>query len=148
MFARNVFYIIVFQFVSYDLGFGRNLVLNDEGTQVVERVALISDTHIAGPEYHVNTESNTLDNDSIVRSQMRMYVAARQIQALQGVDPPPKLLAMIGDVVHNGLHILDEFGVDQTGLEQLFGMDVNGYTIGADILGSIDLPKLYVWGEP
>ncbi len=147
MFARNVFYIIVFQFVSYDLGFGRNLVLNDEGTQVVERVALISDTHIAGPEYHVNTESNTLDNDSIVRSQMRMYVAARQIQASQGVDPPPKLLAMIGDVVHNGLHILDEFGVDQTGLEQLFDMDVNGYTIGADILRSIDLPKLYVWGN-
>lgn len=113
----------------------------------MERVALISDTHIAGPEYSVNTESNTLDNDSIVRSQMRMYVSARQIQASKRLDPPPKLLAMVGDVVHNGLHILDEFGVNDTGLQQLFDMDVNGYTIGADVFRSIHLPKIYVWGN-
>lgn len=113
----------------------------------VERVALISDTHIAGPEYHVNTESNDLDNDSIVRSQMRMYVAARQIAAFVDVHPSPKLLAMVGDVVHNGLHILEEFGVDEDGLKKLFDMDINGYMIAADIFKSIDLPKIYVWGN-
>jgi len=122
-------------------------VSGKDGAPAVERVALISDTHIAGPEYHVNTESNDLDNDSIVRSQMRMYLAARQMQAFMDVRPPPKLLAMVGDVVHNGLHILEEFGVDEEGLKQLFDMDINGYMIGAGILRSIDLPKVYVWGN-
>ena len=143
---------VLYQLISWRESYGlasrvNGPLLASRRSTDVERVALISDTHIAGPEYHVNTESNNLDNDSIVRSQMRMFVAARQIQASKSVHPTPKLLAMIGDVVHNGLHILDEFGVNETGLQRLFDMDVNGYTIGADIFKSIDLPKIYVWGN-
>mmetsp|Transcript_6256 Transcript_6256/g.12288 ORF Transcript_6256/g.12288 Transcript_6256/m.12288 type:complete len:494 (-) Transcript_6256:63-1544(-) len=114
----------------------------------VERVAVISDPHLAGPEYHLNTETNELDNESVVRSQMRMYLTAQQLVAALGVDPSPKLAVLLGDVVHSGLGILQsDFGIDEHGVQKLFDMDVNGYTIGIDIFESIPLPKVFVWGN-
>lgn len=151
--CMSVFVLLVLFFtpLGFCCGAGRTTFLSasqkpSSSSPDVERVALIADTHLTGPEYHLNTESNDLDNDSVVRSQMRMYSTARN--CLQDVEPYPKLVAMLGDVVHNGLDILkSDFGIDEHGLQKLFDMGVNGYTIGADIFESIPLPKLYVWGN-
>lgn len=105
------------------------------------RVVIFGDTHITGPEYPLNTESTELDNDSVVRSQMRLYAAAKKINTLD-----PSLVLILGDVVHDGLRLLQGH-VNEKGVEKLFDMHVNGYTIASDIFGSINAKKLYVWGN-
>lgn len=105
------------------------------------RVVIFGDTHIAGPEYSLNTESTDLDNDSVVRSQMRLYAAAKNINALD-----PDLVLILGDVVHDGLKVL-QGEVNERGVERLFDMNVNGYSIASDMFASIQAKKLYVWGN-
>lgn len=58
------------------------------------RVAILSDTHMSGPEYPLNTENGPLDNGSITRTQMRMW---RVVRALNAVTPPPELVMFGGD---------------------------------------------------
>jgi 3',5'-cyclic AMP phosphodiesterase CpdA len=105
------------------------------------RVVIFGDTHITGPEYPLNTESTELDNDSVVRSQMRLYAAVKKINALD-----PSLVLILGDVVHDGLRLLQGH-VNERGLKKLFDLSVNGYTIASDIYESIEAKKLYVWGN-
>lgn len=106
-----------------------------------KRVFIFGDTHITGPEYPLNTESTELDNDSVVRSQMRLYAAIKKINALD-----PSLVLILGDVVHDGLRILQD-QVNEEGVKKLFDMSVNGYTIASDIFQTIQAKKLFVWGN-
>jgi hypothetical protein len=62
------------------------------------RVAVLSDTHIIGPEYVCCSESNDLDNSSIVLTSDRLAETVRQLNA---VDPPLDAVFVTGDVVHN-----------------------------------------------
>lgn len=58
--------------------------------------ALLSDTHLAGPEYPLNTENGPLDNASITKTQQRLWRAVRAINAML---PAPALVLFGGDVV-------------------------------------------------
>jgi hypothetical protein len=49
--------------------------------------------------------------------------------------------------VHNGLYILDQFGMSEAGVEQLFAMPVNGYSIASSIMSELAIPALYAWGN-
>jgi hypothetical protein len=48
----------------------------------------MSDTHMAGPEYPLNTENGPVDNLSITKTQQRMY---RVIRAINAVSPRPQV---------------------------------------------------------
>lgn len=54
----------------------------------VVRLALLSDTHVAGPEYSLGSENGQLDNVAITRTQQRLY---RAVAALNAVRPRPQV---------------------------------------------------------
>ena len=51
------------------------------------RLAVLSDTHVAGPEYALNGENGPLDNASITRTQQRLF---RTAAALNAISPAPQ----------------------------------------------------------
>lgn len=51
------------------------------------RLAIMSDTHLAGPEYPLNGENGPVDNLSITRTQQRMY---RVVRAINDIRPKPQ----------------------------------------------------------
>lgn len=108
------------------------------------RLAILSDTHIAGPEYPLNGENGALDNASITKTQQRLF---RVVAALNAVSPAPQLALFGGDIVHNGLERLRSLGLNATGLAKLFSEPVNGYTIAGGILQELQMEKLFAWGN-
>ncbi|KAL4422745.1 hypothetical protein ABPG75_008942 [Micractinium tetrahymenae] len=106
--------------------------------------ALLSDTHVAGPEYPLNTETGPLDNAAVTRTQQRLW---RAVHAVNAMDPPPDLVLFGGDVVHNGIARLRELGLDAGGLRRLLAEPVNGFKIAAAVLSQLRSPRLYVWGN-
>lgn len=63
------------------------------------RVALLSDTHLVGPQYALGTESNALDNESVLKTQQRLWEVVGRVRR---AAPRPHLALFLGDVVHNG----------------------------------------------
>lgn len=104
---------------------------------LVARVVLLSDTHLAGPQYKLGGESNELDNLSVTKTQQRLWDAVQQIHA---ISPQPDLGLFLGDVVHNGL----DYSTDLTTL--VWG-PVNGYHIASSLLSQLQLPTLFGWGN-
>ncbi|KAI7845459.1 hypothetical protein COHA_001009 [Chlorella ohadii] len=89
-------------------------------------------------------ETGELDNASITRTQQRLY---RAVAAINAVRPPPQLAVFGGDVVHNGLEHLAQLGLNASGLRRLLAEPVNGYKIASALLGQLQMPRLYVWGN-
>jgi len=58
----------------------------------------------------------------------------------------PSLVLILGDVTHSALRLL-QGNVNERGVEKLFDMPVNGFTIASDIFESIESRKLFVWGN-
>ncbi|KAL4440238.1 hypothetical protein ABPG75_003239 [Micractinium tetrahymenae] len=110
----------------------------------VTRVAILSDTHLTGPEYPLNTENGAIDNASISKTSESMY---RAIQNLNAVTPRPELVLFGGDVVHNGLDYVSQLGLNQTGLRKLYRDPVNAYKIAAGLFAKLQYPKLFTWGN-
>lgn len=108
------------------------------------RLALLSDTHVAGPEYPLHTETGPLDNAAITKTQQRLWRAVRAVNAMQ---PPADLVLFGGDVVHNGIARLRELGLDAAGLRRLLKEPTNGFKIAAALLSQLRAPRLYVWGN-
>lgn len=78
----------------------------DSGARVVPqepgtfRVAMVADTHVIGPEYVCCSESEGIDNESIMKTPERL---AAVVAAINAVEPPPELVFVLGDVVHDTL---------------------------------------------
>ncbi|KAL4448928.1 hypothetical protein ABPG77_007645 [Micractinium sp. CCAP 211/92] len=115
-----------------------------ESSGGIVRVALLSDTHVAGPEYPLHTETGPLDNAAITKTQQRLWRAVRAVNAMQ---PSAGLVLFVGDVVHNGVSRLRELGLDAGGLRRLLKEPTNGFKIAAAILSQLQAPRLYVWGN-
>ena len=122
----------------------RHLAVQPDGTV---RVAVLSDTHVAGPQYGLNGENGQLDNASILKTQQRLW---RVVQALNAVRPAPQLALFGGDIVHNGLERLRELGLNASGLARLFDEPASGYSIAAGVLAELRMDKLFAWcgGDP
>ena len=58
------------------------------GAGASNRVVVLADTHVAGPELALFGETGVLDNTAITRTQQRLYRAIRAINAIQ---PPPQV---------------------------------------------------------
>ena len=104
----------------------------DEG---VLRVVFIADTHVIGPQYTCCSESDGVDNASIMRTPERLE---HTIQAINAIEPPPDHVFLVGDVVHDAHHsdAIDWY----TGEE-------NAFSRAATLLGQLNAPLHIVWGN-
>lgn len=110
----------------------------DTGTEQEEgtfRVAFIADTHVIGPQYVCCSESEGIDNESIMKTEARLLATRDRINA---ITPPPDLVFVLGDVVHNAMH--------GDTLEWYLTED-NAYAITADILAGFEMPVYPLWGN-
>ncbi len=99
------------------------------------RVVFIADTHVIGPQYACCSESEGLDNDSIMQTPDRLAAVRDAVNAL---DPQPDLVFVLGDVVHNA-HVFetaDEYTADET-----------GWSVAADLFDGFEAPVHLVWGN-
>lgn len=106
--------------------------------------------HVTGPEYAIGRESGELDNESITKSQMRLFEAVKEMNAiLQQVHPRPKKMLILGDVVHEGLQIVNRsgFSLDEKGVREMFQMKTNSYTMASTLLSLIDLDIVFCMGN-
>jgi 3',5'-cyclic AMP phosphodiesterase CpdA len=99
------------------------------------RVVFLSDTHIIGPQYTCCSESNGVDNDSIVRTGERLRATVDRINAIQ---PPPDHVFVLGDIVHDAHH--------GTALDWYDDND-NAWSIAADLFARVEAPVHFVWGN-
>ncbi|KAG2441761.1 hypothetical protein HXX76_003374 [Chlamydomonas incerta] len=99
------------------------------------RVALLADAHLIGPQYVCCTESNDVDNESIMKTVERLRSAQRQIEKL---SPPPAAVVFLGDVIHNGYYSHDF---------EWYLANRNAYTVGGEIFGNFSVPVRYLWGN-
>lgn len=99
------------------------------------RIVILADSHVIGPQYECCSESDGVDNDSIVKTEQRLGEVRDKINAL---DPPPKMGFLLGDVVHDAYHSEDKAWYRTT---------KNAFSIAADILRGFDMPVHLVWGN-
>ena len=99
------------------------------------RVAVLSDTHIIGPEYACCSESNDLDNSSIVKTSDRL---AETVRRLNEVDPPLDAVFVTGDVVHNPAVLADL---------EAYDTEDNAWSRARALFDELDVPYHLAWGN-
>ena len=99
------------------------------------RAVFISDTHVIGPEYVCCSESPGIDNESIMKTPDRLAQVVAQINR---IEPPPELVFVLGDVVHNTLVLdtVDEYAEVET-----------GFLRARQLFDGLDAPVHFVWGN-
>jgi len=107
----------------------------DSGLVAPLRVVFIADTHVIGPQYACCSESEGIDNDSIMRTPERLAETVTQINE---IDPPPAHVFVLGDVVHDAHH--------STELEWYMSGE-NAFSRAADLLGQLSMPVHILWGN-
>jgi hypothetical protein len=88
----------------------------------------ISDSHVIGPQYECCSESEGIDNLSIVQTPDRLRQVVEQVLQM---DPQPEALFLSGDVVHDA-YFSDDFE-DYTQTETAF-------SVAKDILSPLQIP--------
>lgn len=99
------------------------------------RVVFLSDTHVIGPQYVCCSESDGVDNASIMRTPERLESTIAKINA---IDPPPDHVFVLGDIVHDAHH-----GTDASWYQD----NDNAWSIAADLFAQLDAPVHLVWGN-
>lgn len=99
------------------------------------RVVMLADTHVVGPEYECCSESEGIDNESIMKTPARLEAVRDQINAL---DPAPDLVFVLGDVVHNAM-VYDDL--------QSYEDIETGYSRAAALFRDFNMPVHLVWGN-
>lgn len=100
-----------------------------------EWVAILSDTHVIGPQYTELEESDALDNQSIMRTVERLKAVRDKVNAMCF---NPKHAIFVGDVIHNGYF--------STNLSDYY-TTTNSYSIAAPIFNSFKPKVHYLWGN-
>jgi len=99
------------------------------------RVVFIADTHIIGPQYTCCSESEGVDNDSIMRGPDRLAETVAQINA---ISPPPDRVFLLGDVLHDAYHSHDP---------QWYATEESAFSVAADLLAGLQVPLHILWGN-
>ncbi len=99
------------------------------------RVVFIADTHVIGPQYTCCSESEGVDNASIVRTAERL---ASTVERINGIEPRPEHVFVLGDVVHAAHRSHDPAWYES---------EENAFTVAADLLGRLDMPVHILWGN-
>lgn len=99
------------------------------------RAVFLADSHIIGPQYDCCSESEGLDNDSIMKTPDRLRAVVETINAM---NPQPDRVFLLGDVLHDAHH-----GTDlATYTEQ-----ETAFSRAAGILEELQAPLHTVWGN-
>ena len=98
-------------------------------------VVFISDTHVIGPQYECCSESDGIDNASIMKTPDRLQQVVENILML---DPAPEAVFLSGDVVH-GAYFSDDVE-DYTATE-------NAFSVAAEILEPLPMPVYPAFGN-
>lgn len=99
-----------------------------ESTKSTRSVLLLGDLHIAGPELELDAESNPMDSISVLKAASRLYRVLEQRRKHE-----PSLVLVLGDVVHDGLRVLEDPNSAASLQRDLFDKAVNGYTIASGL---------------
>lgn len=105
---------------------------------------LLSDPHIAGPEIELDVESNPMDSLSVLKAASRLYHVLKERHTSR-----PTLVLVLGDIVHDGLRVLEDPNSLASFQRDLFDKSVNGYTIASGLFKEF-LPSariLYTFGN-
>ena len=99
------------------------------------RVAFVADTHVIGPQYECCSESDGIDNASIMRTEERFRRTAELINA---IEPKVQHVFVLGDVVHDAHH-----GVN---LDWYKNRDT-AFSRAATVLSELEMPVHLLWGN-
>ncbi len=99
------------------------------------RVAFISDTHVVGPQYVCCSESEGIDNESIMDTNDRL---ADVIERLNAVDPPPEAVFVLGDITHNAIEFDELAAYDET---------ETAWSRASELFARLDMPSHLVLGN-
>jgi hypothetical protein len=99
------------------------------------RVAFIADTHVIGPQYTCCSESDGVDNDSIMRGPERLAETVAQINA---IEPPPDRVFLLGDVLHDAYHSHDP---------AWYATEESAFSVAAGLLSELNAPLHILWGN-
>lgn len=98
-------------------------------------VVFISDSHVVGPQYECCSESDGIDNASIMKTPDRLRQVVERILMF---DPAPEALFLSGDVVH-GAYFSDSLD-DYTSTE-------NAFSVVSEILEPLPMPVYPAFGN-
>ena len=104
-------------------------------TSAGTRVAFVADTHVIGPQYACCSESDGIDNASIVKTEDRLR---KTVELINSIDPKVQHVFVLGDLVHDAHH-----GTD---LEWYKSQD-SAFSRAADVLSSLRMPVHLLWGN-
>ena len=99
------------------------------------RVVLMADTHVIGPQYVCCSESDGVDNDSIMRTPERLSQTIARINAIQ---PRPDHVFVLGDVLHDAFHSDDP---------QWYDANESAFSVAADRFAELEVPVHFLWGN-
>jgi predicted phosphodiesterase len=98
-------------------------------------VAFIADTHVIGPQYTCCSESDGVDNDSIMHTPARLASTIAQINA---IEPPPDRVFLLGDVLHAAHHSTDP---------DFYETEETAFSVAAELLAELEAPLHILWGN-
>ncbi len=99
------------------------------------RVAFIADTHVIGPQYVCCSESDGIDNDSILKTEDRLR---RAVSVINAIEPKVEHVFVLGDVVHDAHHGTDlDWYLDQD----------TAFSRAANALADLRMPAHLLWGN-
>ena len=98
-------------------------------------VVFISDTHVIGPQYECCSESDGIDNESIMKTPDRLR---QVVEDLLMLEPEPEAVFMAGDVVH-GAYFADNLDA--------YLSEENAFSVAAEILEPLPMPVYPAFGN-
>jgi len=107
----------------------------DPNAPAVFRAVFMADTHVIGPQYECCSESDGIDNSSIIKTVDRFREVTQQIN---GMNPPPDFVVILGDVVHDAHHSDDPGWYTE---------NENAFTVASELFEQLDMPVHLVWGN-
>lgn len=95
----------------------------------------IADTHIIGPQYSCCSESEGVDNESIMRTPERL---ARTRAKINAMVPRPDMVFVLGDIMHDAHHASEVDWYLET---------PNAFTLAKALFSGFDMPVHFVFGN-
>ena len=99
------------------------------------RIVLLADSHVIGPNYVCCSESEGIDNSSIMKTPERLRAAVDKINLL---DPQPDLVFLMGDVVHDA-YVGDDLS--------WYLSNESAFEVASGILSELSAPFYPVFGN-
>lgn len=99
------------------------------------RAVFIADTHVVAPQYQCCSESDGIDNESIMKTPHRLRSVVAKINAL---DPAPAMVFILGDLMHAPYWSSERAWYEEGD---------NAFSLTQEILSELTVPVHIAWGN-